>query len=144
METLTLEQAQCIANAALDAGRGMALAPLAVAVLDPRGCTQVLLAQNGASLLRGGIATAKAAGALNMGLGGRALARRAEQNPGFFASLNAVSHGGMVTVRGSVLVRDGRGQLLAAVGISGDSADNDEAYAVAAIEAVGLRPDTGE
>jgi uncharacterized protein GlcG (DUF336 family) len=144
METLTLEQAQCIANATLDAGRRMALAPLAVAVLDPRGCTQILRAQNGASLFRGGIATAKAAGSLNMGMGGRALARRAEQNPGFFASLNAVLQGGMVAVRGSVLVRGGQGQQLAAVGISGDSADNDEACAVAAIEAAGLRPVVGE
>lgn len=144
MDSLKLDQAQGIANAALEAGRRMSLAPLAVAVLDARGCTQVLLAQEGTSLLRGDIATAKAAGALNMGMGGRALARRAEQNPAFFASLSAVSEGRMVTVRGSVLVRDAQGRLLAAVGISGDTADNDEACAVAAIEAAGLRADTGD
>ncbi|MBY4596418.1 heme-binding protein [Ottowia caeni] len=144
MDSLKLDQAQGIANAALETGRRKSLAPLAIAVLDARGCTQVLLAQEGTSLLRTDIATAKAAGALNMGVGGRELARRAEQNPGFVASLNAISQGRMVTVRGSVLVRDGQGRLLAAVGISGDTAENDEACAVAAIEAAGLHADTGD
>jgi uncharacterized protein GlcG (DUF336 family) len=144
MDDMTLNIAQRIANEALQVGRQRLLGPLAVAVLDPRGCPRALLAEDGTSLLRTDVATAKAAGALNMGMGGRALARRAEQNPGFFGSLNAISHGRMVPVRGSVLVRDEKGRLLGAVGISGDTAENDEACAVAAIEAVGLRPDTGE
>lgn len=141
---ISLDIAQRIANEALQTGRRLKLAPLAVAVLDPRGCPRALLAEDGCSLLRTDIATAKATGALGLGMGGRALARRAEQNPGFFASLNAVSQGRMVAVRGSVLVRDTAGRLLGAVGISGDTADNDEACAVAAIEAAGLQPDTGE
>lgn len=144
MHHLTLTLAQRIANEALQAGRRLQLAPLAVAVLDVRGCPNALLAEDGTSLLRTDIASGKATGALNMGMGGHALARRAEQNPGFFASLNAVSHGGMVPVRGSVLVHDAAGGLLGAVGISGDTADNDEACAVAAIQAVGLQADTGE
>jgi uncharacterized protein GlcG (DUF336 family) len=144
MHELTLAVSQRIANEALQAARRMDLAPLAVAVLDPRGCPKVLLAEDGTSLLRAEIASAKAAAALNMGMGGRALARRAEQNPAFFASLNAISKGRMVGVRGSVLVRDDEGRLLAAVGISGDTAENDETCAVAAIGVAGLRPDTGE
>lgn len=144
MHSLTLDQAHRIANEALQAGRRLELAPLAVVVLDPRGRPKALLAEDGTSLLRTEIATGKATGALNMGFGGRALARRAEQNPGFFASLNAVSQGRMVAVRGSVLVRGAAGELLGAVGISGDTAENDEACAVAAIEAAGLRADTGE
>lgn len=144
MVSLTLEQARQLAGAALQAGRSMGLAPLAVAVLDPRGCPRALLSEDGCSLLRTDIATAKAAAALNMGMGGRSLARRAEQNPGFFASLAALSQGRMVAVRGSVLVRDSGGGLLGAIGISGDTADRDEACAVAAIEAAGLHPDTGE
>ena len=144
MEDLTLEQAHGIAHAALATGRRMKLAPLAVAVLDACGCTRALLSEDGTSLLRNDIATGKALGALNMGMGGRSLARRAEQNPGFFASLNAVAEGRMVAVRGSVLVRNVAGRLLGAVGISGDTADNDEACTLEGIEATGLRPDTGE
>ena len=144
MQTLTLELANRIVTHALAAGRRSECAPLAVAVLDARGCLKAFGAEDGTSLLRGDIAAAKAAGALNMGFGGRTLARRAQQNPAFFDSLNAVSHGRMVAVRGSVLLRDAAGTLLGAVGISGDTSENDEACAVAGVQAAGLTADAGE
>ena len=45
----------------------------------------------------------------------------------------------MVPVPGGVLIRDSGGALLGAVGISGDTSDNDEAAAIAGIEAAGLK-----
>lgn len=140
---LGLAQADKIAADALAAARRHGFAPLAVAVLDVRACLKVFRADDGTSLLRGDIAMAKARGALGMGMGGRDLARRAEANPAFFNSLNAVSQGGMVPVRGSVLIRDAQGVLLGAVGISGDSAEHDEVCAIAGIEAAGLAADAG-
>ena len=62
----------------------------------------------------------------------------------FFTALAAVLPKGIVPVPGGVLVRDGEGGLLGAVGISGDTSDNDELCAVAGIEAVGLVADTGD
>lgn len=143
MEQLELENALLMAKASLQTGRRLGLAPLAVAVLDVRGVIKTLLAEEGTSLLRNEIAIAKAMSALNMGFGGRALLARAQQNPGFFASLDGVSGGKMVPVPGSVLIRTAEGELLGAVGISGDTAENDEKCAVAGIEAAGWLPETG-
>ena len=143
MEQLELEKALHIADASLQTGRRLGLAPLAVAVLDVRGVIKTLLAEDGTSLLRNDIAVAKAMSALNMGFGGRGLSERAKQNPGFFASLDGVSGGKMVAVLGSVLVRNVDGGLLGAVGISGDTAENDERCAVAGIETAGLLSETG-
>jgi uncharacterized protein GlcG (DUF336 family) len=78
-----------------------------------------------------------------MGLGGRALAQRAEAAPAFFTSLASVSHGRLVPVPGGVLIRTADGEIVGAVGISGDTPDNDEACAVSGIERIGLVADTG-
>lgn len=144
MNSISLEAAGRIAAGALQAGRARSLAPLAVAVLDIRGCLKAVLVEDGASLLRSDIAIGKAAGALNLGAGGRSLARRAASNPNFFHSLDAVSGGRMVAVRGSVLIRGADGGLLGAVGISGDTPEHDELCAVAGIETCGLAADAGE
>jgi len=92
------------------------------------------------------VATGKAWGALGMGVGTRALARRiAEQPqaPPFFAALGAMSEGRVVPVPGGVLIRDAGKAVLGAVGISGDTSDKDEACALAGIAAAGLLADPG-
>jgi len=144
MNEWTLEATFQIAQKALESGRRLQLAPLAVAVLDVRACVRALLSEDGCSTLRADIASAKARSALALGVGGASLARRAQHNPSFFSSLSALSGGQMVPVRGSVLVKNPSGRLLGALGISGDTAENDEACAVAAIEAMGFLADAGE
>jgi len=79
-----------------------------------------------------------------MGFGGRELARRAQAAPGFFAALSGLAEGHMVPVPGGVLIRDAGGEIIGAVGISGDTSVNDEICAVAGIKAAGLVPDTGD
>jgi uncharacterized protein GlcG (DUF336 family) len=79
-----------------------------------------------------------------MGFGGRELARRATSMPTFFNALIELSGGNMVPVPGGVLIRDTSGKTVGAVGISGDTSDNDEVCAVAGIVAAGLTPDTGD
>ena len=96
-----------------------------------------------ASIGRPEIATAKAAGCLAMGFGGRELARRAQAAPGFYGAIGGLFAKGMVTVPGGVLIRNDAGALLGAVGISGDTADNDELCALAGIAAAGLFADNG-
>ena len=90
------------------------------------------------------IATGKAAGCLAMGFGGRELARRAQAAPQFFTSLATVLPKGIVPVPGGVLIRAADGELLGAIGVSGDTSDNDEICALAGIAAVGLLAETGE
>ena len=111
-------------------------------VLDARGCVKVTAAQDGTSLLRAEIAHGKAYGALAMGMGSRALYQRAQEQPYFVGAMNTLAQGALVPVPGGVLIQDG-GRLLGAVGISGDTSDNDEACAVAGIEAAGLKANAG-
>jgi uncharacterized protein GlcG (DUF336 family) len=140
---LTLDQALTIARTTLDTGRRDGLAPLCAVVLDRGGHPLAVLRDDEASIYRSQIATAKAAGCLGMGFGGRALAQRAQAAPQFFAALAAVFPQGIAPVPGGVLIRDADGRLLGAVGVSGDTSDNDEVCALAGIEAAGLVGDTG-
>ncbi len=144
MRTLTLAQADNIASDTLTKGRELGLAPLTVAVLDAGGHVVVLKRDDGASIMRPELAKAKAWGALGMGFGGRELARRAQNMPGFFTALNAISEGRMAPVAGSALLRDAAGRVIGAVGVSGDTSDNDELCLIPAVRAAGLTPDTGD
>ena len=143
MTALTLDVASRIVDAALATARAQSSKSLAVVVLDAGGHDVVLKREDGCGILRVDIARGKAWGALGMGLGSRELARKAEQNPRFFAALAAASGGRVVPNPGGVLVRDADGNVVGAVGISGDQADRDEACAIAGIEAAGLVADPG-
>jgi uncharacterized protein GlcG (DUF336 family) len=143
MTEVSRETAHKIIERALAEGATRKLNPLAVAVLDPRGAVKAFAAQDGTSLMRGEIAHGKAYGALALGMGSRALFKRAGEQPYFISAMNALARGALVPVPGGVLVRDSKGALLGAIGISGDTSDNDEACAVAGIEAAGLRADVG-
>jgi len=137
---LSLEQANAIVSAALERGREMALKPLSVAVLDAGGHLIAFQRQDGASTLRAQIASGKAGGALALGISSRRIADMAAERPSFVASLGAIGTHGIIPAAGGVLVVDGDGQAIGAVGITGDTSDNDEACALAGIAAAGLKP----
>ncbi|MGU3496488.1 GlcG/HbpS family heme-binding protein [Xanthobacteraceae bacterium A53D] len=144
MSLLTLAQAQTILSAALDKAGELQLSPLAVVVLDARGALKAYAAQDGTSLKRGEIATGKAKGALALGVGSRALFRRAKDQPFFIAAATSATGGDLIPVPGGVLIRDAGNAVIGVVGISGDTSDNDEACALAGIEAAGLTADPGQ
>jgi len=143
MADLTLDVARKILDVALAKGVEKKLKPLVIAVLDARGCVKVTAAQDGTSLLRAEIAHGKAYGALAMGMGSRALFQRAQEQSFFVGAVNTLAQGRMVPVPGGVLILDQGGALLGAVGVSGDTSDNDEICAIAGIEAAGLKPNPG-
>jgi uncharacterized protein GlcG (DUF336 family) len=140
---LTLTQALTIAQTTLDAGKKHGFAPLCAVVLDAGGHPLALLRDERASIGRPEIATGKAAGCLAMGFGGRELAKRAAAVPHFFTALASALPKGIVPVAGGVLIRDSLGTLLGAIGVSGDTSDNDEICALEGIAAAGLVGDTG-
>jgi len=144
MESLTLQVSNLIADKALEKGHELGFAPLTVAVLDAGGHIKVVKREDRSSLLRPEIAMGKAWGVLGMGFGGRELARRASKVPAFFGALSDLSGGRMVPVAGGVLIRSQSGEILGAVGVSGDTSENDETCAVWGIKAAGLKPDTGD
>ncbi|MGH6681202.1 MAG: GlcG/HbpS family heme-binding protein [Bradyrhizobium sp.] len=121
----------------------MGLAPLTVAVLDAGGHLVALKRQDRSGILRPRIAEGKAWGALGMGLGGRALAQRAEMAPAFFTALASASEGRVIPVPGGVLIRNDDGEVVGAVGISGDHPGKDEACAIYGITQSGLQADPG-
>jgi uncharacterized protein GlcG (DUF336 family) len=140
---IDLETARAIIAAAHSTGSAADLKPLAVVVLDRTGNPRAFERADGASNLRYDVAHAKAYGALGLGMGSRALQARAEQQPYFIASVTAAIGGALIAVPGGVLVRNADGALIGAVGVSGDTSDNDELAAVSGIEAVGLVADPG-
>src|SRR6202171_1649447 len=142
MAELTLEIARKILDVALAKGVEKKLKPLVVAVLDARGCIKAMAAQDGTSLLRSEIAHGKAYGALAMGMGSRALFQRAQEQAYFVSAVNTLARGALVPVPRRVLLQNG-GVLLGAVGVSGDTSDNDEICAIAGIEAAGLKANAG-
>ncbi len=135
--TPSLKQARTIIDAAFAKGRSEGAQPLAVVVLDAGAHPIAYMREDGASLFRFDIAKAKASGALGMGADTRVLATRAAANPIFFQSVAAVT-GQVALSPGGVLIRDESGQIVGAVGISGDTGDRDEACAIAGIRAAGL------
>lgn len=140
--TLTLEVAQSIITTAIAKGHELGLNPLTVAVLDAGGHVKALAREDNTSTLRPDIATGKAHGAIALGLGSRTIFNRAKEQPYFIQTMNALANGSLVPVPGGVLIRDS-GKIIGAVGITGDSSDNDEACAITAIEAAGFTADPG-
>ena len=146
MSGLTLAQASTIVDKALEKGRELKLQPLTVVVLDAGGQLKAMKREDGSSLLRPEIATGKAWGTLGMGFGGREFARRvAAGNTAFIQALTVMSGGKIVPVPGGVLIRaTAGGEIIGAVGISGDTSDQDETCAVYGIACAGLASDTGD
>lgn len=144
MSEITLAQAQTLIATALQTARAQGMNPLGVVVLDARGAMKAYAAEDFVSLKRAEIAMAKAHGALAMGMGSRSLAKRAREMPHFTAALSHIVGGAMMPVPGGVLIRDAEKRLLGAVGVSGDTSDNDEIAAKAGIAAIGLVADPGQ
>ena len=144
MAGLTLEHASTIVDVALKKGRETNCAPLTVAVLDAGGHLVAFKREDRSGIMRFDIAFGKAWGVLGMGFGGRELERRGDAHGIFFNSLQVMSEGKVVPAQGGVLIRNQAGQVVGAVGVTGDSSDKDEICAIEGITAAGLVPDTGD
>lgn len=138
MHQLSLSQATALINAAFAKGEQLGLKPLTVTVLDPGGHTIACQRQDGASTLRVELAAGKARGALALGVSSRVIGEMALERPHFVASLQALGQGGLVPAAGGEIVRGPDGAILGAIGVTGDTSDNDEACALAAIASQGL------
>ena len=143
MTTIRLSKANTIIKTAQKKAAEMGLKPLAIAVLDAGGHLKAFVAQDGTSILRPQVAHGKAYGALALGMGSRAINKDADNRPSFINAVNALAGGSIVPVPGGVLIRSKAGAVIGAVGITGDVSDNDEACAVAGIEAAGFVAETG-
>ena len=138
MTGITLRKARTIVRKALEKGRELELKPLSVVVLDAGGHVIAFEREDGASPGRFAIAHGKAYGSVMLGIAGTAQRDRAEAQAYFVQAMNGLFGGRFVPVPGGVLVRDKKGAVVGAVGVTGDTSENDAAAALAGIDAAGL------
>ena len=138
MSDISITKARTIIRKALATGRELGLKPLSVVVLDAGGHVKAFEREDGASPGRFGIAHGKAYGSVMLGMAGKAQMARAESQAYFMAAINGVYGGQVVPVPGGVLLRNKKGGVIGAVGVTGDTSDNDVIAAMAGIEAAGL------
>ncbi len=139
MTELSLAQANRLIDLALQRSSEASYAPMAVVVLDSSGCVKAVQRQDGASMFRVDVATAKAWGAIGIGVSSRTLAERAKDNPNFFVALAATANGRFLAHPGAVLIKDGEGQVIGAVGASGGTGDEDEDICASGVERAGFK-----
>lgn len=139
MTRISLDQANRIITEAFKKGAALKLKPLSAVVLDPGGHVIAFQRQDGASILRFQIAAGKASGALALGVSSRKIGEMAAERPSFVAALGPIAPHGVIPAAGGVIVMDEAGGILGAVGITGDTSDNDEACVLAGIAAAGLK-----
>ena len=132
--TMDLQMAEGIIAGAFETASGARMKPLGVVVLDAGGHLVAFKRQNGASFIRFDIARAKAWTALGLQMSSRGFQEMADQRPHFAASLYAISDGRVTPAAGGILVEHD-GAVIGAVGVSGDTPDNDEKAALAGAQA---------
>ena len=141
MTDVSTSKALLIIQNAMSTGEEMGFKPLSVVVLDSGGNMKAFERADGASPGRFGIAHGKAYGSVMLGMAGTAQMARAESQAYFMAAVNGVFGGQVIPVPGGLLLRDERGAVIGAVGVTGDTSDNDVIAGLAGITAAGL---TGE
>jgi uncharacterized protein GlcG (DUF336 family) len=135
---LNLAQAEAIIDGAFAAARAAGGKPLSIGVFDAGGALIAFKRSDNSPALRLEIVTGKAVGGLLMGVNSRRLGEMAAERPHFIAAAIASSGGRVTPVAGGVLIKSSAGLVVGAVGISGDTSDRDEQFAIAGIQAAGL------
>lgn len=136
--TISLRKARTIIRKTFEKGRELGLKPLSAVVLDAGGHVQAFEREDTAAPGRFEIAFGKAHGSVMLGIPGSAQMARAEQQGYFMTCVNGAYGGKVIPVPGGVLLRDKKGVVIGAVGVTGDTSDNDVLAALAGIEAAGL------
>lgn len=138
MSHITLEQANQVIISALAKGKELGLKPLSVAVVDAGGHLIAFQREDGASFGRLQIAQGKATGALALGVSSRQLGEMAVERPWFIDAVAASALHPLIPAAGGIIIVDHNGHSIGAVGVTGDTSDNDELATFAGIEAAGL------
>ena len=138
VQVLTLAQASKIVDEALSVARQAKMQPMTVVVLDAGGHVVCCKKEDQSGIMRFEVAFGKAWGSLGMGRPSRMFEQMAAQRPHFVNSLASASQGRLVPVGGGVLILNSEKRVIGAVGVTGDTSDNDELCAIRAIRSVGL------
>ena len=141
MSTVTLAQAERIIDAAIARGVELNCRPISVIVVEPGCKVKAFKKEDGASMIRFEMAFGKAYAALSLGRSSKLVRERAEEKPIFVRYLIAASDNQLFPEGGGMLIRDDNGEVIGAVGVTGDTEDRDEDLAIHGIRAAGLKTD---
>jgi uncharacterized protein GlcG (DUF336 family) len=141
MTSITLAQAERIIDAIIERGAAQNLRPLSAIVVEPGCKVKAFKKEDGASMLRFEMAYGKAYAALALGRSSKLVHLRAEERPIFMRYLIAASGEQLFPEGGGMLIRGDNGEVIGAVGVTGDTEDRDEELAIHGIHAAGLKTD---
>ena len=141
MSAITLDQANRIIAAILKRGAEINCRSLSVLVVEPGCILKAFQKEDGSSMIRFEMAYGKAYAALAMGRSSKLVKVRAEEKPIFMRYLVAASGEQIFPEGGGLQIRDGAGEVIGAVGVTGDSEERDEELAAHGIRAIGLKTD---
>jgi uncharacterized protein GlcG (DUF336 family) len=142
MRALSLDQANSIIAATFAAAKKHKCRPMSAIVLDAGGRVKAFQKQDGASMLRFEICYGKAYGALALGRPSKLVLQKAREKPLFMESVERLADYPLFLEGGGQLIRDKTGELLGAVGVTGDANELDDICAVAGIHAARLCADS--
>ncbi|MEL7459370.1 MAG: heme-binding protein [Pseudomonadota bacterium] len=138
MAHISLNKARVMIRKTLARGREMDLKPLSVVVLDAGGHVLAFEREDGAAVGRFEIARGKAYGCVMLGMTGTQQMARAEQQAYFMTAVNGAYGGKVIPVPGGIVIRDKKGAIVGALGVTGDTSENDAEAGLAGIAAAGL------
>ena len=144
MRAIALDQANTVITASLARARELDLKPLSVIVLDAGGRVKAFQKQDGSALLRFEISYGKAFAALGLGRSSKLVLQKYREKPYFMANLEELSDGPLFYEGGAQLILDEHGEVVGAVGITGDVNELDDECAMAGIRAAGFHVDPNQ
>ena len=141
MTAITLAQANRIIEAILKRGAELNCRPLSAVVVEPGCVVKAFQKEDGSSMARFEMAYGKAYASLALGRSSTLVKTRQQEKPEFVRFLIATSGDRLFAEGGGRLIRDTDGSIIGAVGVTGDTEENDDGLAAHGIHAAGLKVD---
>ena len=141
MTAITLDQANRIISAIIKRAPELNCRPISAVVVEPGCVVKAFQKEDGASMMRFEMAYGKCYAALSLGRNSGLVKARQVEKPAFVQFLIAASGERLFAEGGGMLIRNADGEVIGAVGVTGDTEENDDALAEHGIHAAGLKTD---
>ena len=141
MSAISLDLANRIIEAVLRRAAEVNCRPISVIVVEPGCKVKAFQKEDGSSMVRFEMAFGKAYAALALGRSSKLVRIRAEERPIFMRYLMSATDEQIFPEGGGLQIRGLDGEVIGAVGVTGDTEDRDEELAAHGIHAVGLKTD---
>jgi uncharacterized protein GlcG (DUF336 family) len=142
MRALSLDEANTIIAATFAAAKMHKCRPMTAIVLDAGGRVKAFQKQDNASMLRFEVCYGKAYASLALGRPSKLVLQKANEKPLFMQSIENLADYPLFLEGGGQLIRAKDGEVIAAIGVTGDANEMDDICAIAGIHAAGLRADS--